>query len=360
MAKHTAQCSTQEASQKKDDEEDTDDVLLPETNPDKQEYDDRIVQKTAHKALDEMALKNVVPTQEQRLEGQSLMPKLQEQFEQLSAKNATSNQRMLTERVDTRWDTNYDCLESHIHFKLEAQLLTGDSSLKLKSYTLSEAQYALADEMLTVLEILKELTKRFSLTEVPLLHNTLPELALMRSELESVCNDSDDMSPLTRVAARAAILVYDKYVKKMTTKSEMYYIAVAMCPTLKLKWFSDNGYSFNEIQKIRNLVIGRFYDSYTAESSQDELLLDSKHTIEPNHLHPTKASTNMLILGVNLTFIAQRVNKYLHKHNVASAQPLSPVQDSIEQYLTDEVVPKSMIAQHGGMIQYCHDLTRFQ
>lgn len=51
----------------------------------------------------------------------------------------------------------------------------------------------------------------------------------MRSELEAVCNDSVDMSPITRVAARAALLVYDKYTAIMTKESDMYYIAVGEC-----------------------------------------------------------------------------------------------------------------------------------
>ncbi|QRV82979.1 AC transposase [Ceratobasidium sp. AG-Ba] len=300
-----------------EDEDDTDGVLQPETDPDKQEYDDRVVQKITQKALDQMAVEKVIPTKEQILDGQSLMPKvaglarrvhasthIRERFEQLAAKNTSGEQRILTERVDTRWDTEYDCLESHIHFKVEAQLLTGDSSLKLKSYTLNESQYDLADEMLTVLEIFKERTKRFSLAEVPLLPYTLPELALMRSELEAVCSDSIDMSPLTRVAARAATLVYDKYIKKMTAESDMYYLAVAMCPSLKLKWFLDNGYSYNDIQKIRNMVISRFYESYVTTSEEQHV--DSKQVIQQDTSHPAK-----------------RVNKYLHRQALLSAAPAS-------------------------------------
>ena len=47
----------------------------------------------------------------------------------------------------------------------------------------------------------------------------------MRSELEGVCDDDVDMSPLTRVAARAALLVYEKYFKIME-ESDMYHIAI--------------------------------------------------------------------------------------------------------------------------------------
>ncbi|QRW00786.1 hAT family dimerization protein [Ceratobasidium sp. AG-Ba] len=328
-------------------EEDTDDVLKPHTDPDKQEFDDRKIQKNVQKALDAMAAEKVVPKREQLQEGRSIMTKvaglarrvhastsLRERFEELATKNASSEQRVLTKRVDTRWDSDYDCLESHVHFKLETQLLTADPGLKLKSYALSEPQWALADEMLTVLEIFKERTKRFSLAEVPLLHETLPELALMRSELEAVCNDSDDMSPLTRVAARAALLIYDKYIGKMTIESEMYYIAVVMCPTLKLKWFFDNGYSYNEIQKIRDIVTRRFHESY-AMSTHEQV-----HSSNPQGAPETLRS-------------AKRINKYLQRRTIVSTKPQSTEYDSIEQYLADDVVPEDVIAQHGGLIQYC-------
>ncbi|KAG9083718.1 hypothetical protein FS749_005814 [Ceratobasidium sp. UAMH 11750] len=287
-------------------EDDTDDVLQPETDPDKQEHEDGVVQKIAQKALDQMALEKVVPTREQLQEGRLIMPRvaglaqrvhasppLRERFQELAAKNATGEQHMLTERVDTCWDTDYDCLESRIHFKTETQLLTADTSqklksYKLKSYALSEAQWALGDEMLTVLEAKR--TKRFSLAEVPLLHESLPELTMMRSELEAVCNDSVDMSPLTRVAARAALLVYNKYIGKMTAESEMYYFAIAMCPTLKLKWFLDNGYPYNEILKIRDSVIRRFYESYARSPDNQQTPFDPQHAPEPELSRLAKAS----------------------------------------------------------------------
>lgn len=50
----------------------------------------------------------------------------------------------------------------------------------------------------------------------------------MKRALEDVRDDADDMSPLTRVAACAALLVYEKYAAIME-ESEMYYLAVGKC-----------------------------------------------------------------------------------------------------------------------------------
>ncbi|QRV85567.1 hAT family dimerization protein [Ceratobasidium sp. AG-Ba] len=223
-------------------------------------------------------------------------------------------------------------------FKFETQLLTADQGLKLKSYALSRPQWALADEMLMVLElkqsvyqfihdqIFTERTKCFSLAEVPLLHETLPELALMRSELEAVCNDSDDMRPLTRVAARAALLIYDKYIGKMTIEYEIYYIVVVnvwlivICPTLKLKWFFKNGYSYDEIQKIRDMVTPWFYESYHTSTHDTAYASNPQSAPEPLRS-------------------AKRIHKYLQRHSIVSSKPRSTEYDSLEQYLADDVVP---------------------
>jgi hypothetical protein len=80
---------------------------------------------------------------------------LQEWFEQLVSKdpNLSGDQHMLTKCVATHWDTDHDCLESHVHFKMQNQLLTANTKLNLKAYALSDAQWALADKMSTVLEV---------------------------------------------------------------------------------------------------------------------------------------------------------------------------------------------------------------
>lgn len=50
----------------------------------------------------------------------------------------------------------------------------------------------------------------------------------MKAALEAVWNGSVDMSPITRVAARAALFVHEKYAKIME-ESEMYCISIGKC-----------------------------------------------------------------------------------------------------------------------------------
>ncbi|QRV85568.1 hypothetical protein RhiJN_13586 [Ceratobasidium sp. AG-Ba] len=66
-------------------EEDTDDVLKPHTDLDKQGFYDRKIQKNVHKALDEMVAEKVVPTCEQLREGRSIITRVLFQFNMASS-----------------------------------------------------------------------------------------------------------------------------------------------------------------------------------------------------------------------------------------------------------------------------------
>ena len=59
-----------------EDIEDFEDVNTPTVDDDKQEYDDRVIQKIVKKALESMAVEGVVPTSEQLRDGRTLMPKV--------------------------------------------------------------------------------------------------------------------------------------------------------------------------------------------------------------------------------------------------------------------------------------------
>lgn len=56
--------------------EDLEEINTPDIDEDKQEYDDRVIQKQIKKALDLMAVNGVVPTADQLHNGRTLMPKV--------------------------------------------------------------------------------------------------------------------------------------------------------------------------------------------------------------------------------------------------------------------------------------------
>ena len=47
------------------------------------------------------------------------------------------------------------------------------------------------------------------------------------------------------------------------------------------------------------------------------------------------------------------MNKYLRRHTHGSTHKASPVQDSIERYLSEKTVTSEVIDQYGGLLEYC-------
>jgi hypothetical protein len=82
-------------------------------------------------------------------------PTLEALFRELVDKDPEldNSQRALTRRVATRWNTDRAALNSHLHFKGPVQWLTGNSKHNLKRYALDDAQWTLAAELNSVLEV---------------------------------------------------------------------------------------------------------------------------------------------------------------------------------------------------------------
>lgn len=78
---------------------------------------------------------------------------LGQKFQELIANDAElkSNKQALDCRVTTRWNSDFDCLAAHLHFKNIIQSLTGVSENKLKAYCLSDELWDLAEDVQEVL-----------------------------------------------------------------------------------------------------------------------------------------------------------------------------------------------------------------
>ncbi|KAF5347263.1 hypothetical protein D9756_009877 [Leucocoprinus leucothites] len=110
--------------------------------------------------------------------------------------------------------------------ELEVGTMTGISDNNLTQYWLSADQWKIVTDLLPVLEIFKEATDLFSKAEVPLIVDAFPLLLDIRTYLVNVCEDDDDeLSPIIRIAAQAAILMVNKYVT-LCEECEIYFIAI--------------------------------------------------------------------------------------------------------------------------------------
>ncbi|KAG8770443.1 hypothetical protein FRC12_004249 [Ceratobasidium sp. 428] len=121
-------------------------------------------------------------------------------------------------------------------------------------------------------------------------------------------NKKAAMDPLVRAAAHSSLMVLEKYMN-LFEDSEVYWIALVMCPDRKLQWLNDNGYEQSDVNTVRNLVVHRFNTMYPALHTPSSELADGDSDDEWS-LKPRRATVSSSELD--------SIEKYL------ATEPLSP------------------------------------
>ncbi|TFK18126.1 hypothetical protein FA15DRAFT_603896, partial [Coprinopsis marcescibilis] len=182
------------------------------------------------------------------------------------------NKTRLDRCVPTRWNSDLACLEAHLYFEPAVRALIG-SNRNLSAFELTSDQWKLAHILEQCLAIFEGPTKLFSQSEVPMIVDVISMLSNLGKELQGIRDDQlkDEDDPtqfvvpnIVRVAAHAGMMMVDKY-SMFSTQCDIYQIAIVMCPDRKLEWFKSNGFSMDEIAKIRKLVEDRFSSRYQKE-----------------------------------------------------------------------------------------------
>ncbi|KAG9081574.1 hypothetical protein FRC06_005502 [Ceratobasidium sp. 370] len=275
--------------------DDTQEALVADNvDADKAQHDDAAVNACVKRAFlefeEEFGIK--IPLSDRQIAGQ-LIPKVaglanrahksavvQHTFEEIVSKIPSlscSKRRTLARRMATRWNTEVECLRSHVHFRPAVKKLTADRNLSLKQYELTDAQWPLAETLISELKAFERLTNVFSETQVPSIHQVVPALLKLQDRLRTSAGNSS-LPPLLRVAAQASLAVFDKYMH-LFEMSGIYWVALVMCPYYKLQWFKDRGYSNADIAAVKGLVHSMFDwmsgSLATPQDSQDSDALDS-------------------------------------------------------------------------------------
>ncbi|KAF9524138.1 hypothetical protein CPB83DRAFT_727737, partial [Crepidotus variabilis] len=196
---------------------------------------------------------------------------LKERFVSLVKKNddLQGTQRTLTRRVPTRWNSDFNCLNSHFHFRDVVEALTSTSSLGLRAYHLSDDQWLMAEDVCEVLLLFDTVTRVFSMKEVPLIVDVVPTLEDLREGLIAARDDTiNDVSNIVKIACQASILLVDKY-STFADNCDIYLIAIAMCPDRKLKWFKDHGRTPRQIKEIEKLIIEKWTEVYSPDEDEE-------------------------------------------------------------------------------------------
>ena len=85
---------------------------------------------------------------------------LHEKFDKLVQEDdeLEGSMQMLTRHVPIQWNSDFNCLKAHIHFKSTIQSLTGVAAKKLQAYWLTDSQWRLAEDLVLILEVFNFLT----------------------------------------------------------------------------------------------------------------------------------------------------------------------------------------------------------
>ncbi|KAF8987460.1 hypothetical protein BDQ17DRAFT_1315014 [Cyathus striatus] len=126
--------------------------------------------------------------------------------------------------------------------------------------------------------------------------------------------------PILKVAAKAALLMIEKYTI-LTSESEVYYIAIVMCPDRKLDWFKERDYHDEQIEEIKGMVVKRWTQNYKLDGNEG----------------PYDGETQ------------KSLGRFVCKAG-GSKKKLKP--DSIEVYLRESLVEENNVQDMGGYLKY--------
>ncbi|KAF8151169.1 hypothetical protein K438DRAFT_1623955, partial [Mycena galopus ATCC 62051] len=191
---------------------------------------------------------------------------LQDKFEKLVAANSSHGQKVaLDRRVPTRWNSDLACLAAHVAFETPVKQLTSDG---LSEYALTPEQWKLAKQLCEVLIIFEDITKLFSRAEVPLIYEVIPMLEDLEDQLTNMSIDAS-LPTVIRIASIAALIVVGKYYA-LTDDTEVYRIAMIMCPDKKLEWFNKNpGWRPEDRREADRIVRNRWTETYARKQPAD-------------------------------------------------------------------------------------------
>lgn len=155
------------------------------------------------------------------------------------------DQNTLIRRVPTRWNSEKDCVDSHVNLRPVIESMTGNSANKLAAFKLTDHQWNLTIELKdvlnvnfphppaittdTILQLFKAPTLLFSQAELPLVSQTIPMLQELEDSLALV-RDCESLPNVLRVAAHASLMLAEKY-HSLNDECEVYRIAIGTCFT---------------------------------------------------------------------------------------------------------------------------------
>ncbi|KAG9077535.1 hypothetical protein FS749_010569 [Ceratobasidium sp. UAMH 11750] len=147
-----------------------------------------------------------------------------------------------------------------------------------------------------------------------------------------------NLRPITRIAAYSALNVVDKYIR-LLQESDLYFMAVALCPWHKLHWFTKNGFTFGQADNVRSMLYNQYnklYAPYIRAPAPAQAM--APHVSHP--IGPSKPKNRWMELPLD--------------SDVASAATSTPAtaMGAIDAYLASPLVAKDNKVKDGGLLAY--------
>ncbi|KAE9399592.1 hypothetical protein BT96DRAFT_820417, partial [Gymnopus androsaceus JB14] len=131
------------------------------------------------------------------------------------------NERLLPRDVATRWNSTYDMLVAAKKYSAVVDLITADKALKLRKFELSDAQWAIVDDLVY---IFKDATLLFSRDNI----STIAQVIPMMDILDDFFTESPkrQVHPAVKCALGLAQSTVNRYYSR-TDDSHVYRIAMS-------------------------------------------------------------------------------------------------------------------------------------
>ncbi|CAE7097739.1 unnamed protein product [Rhizoctonia solani] len=330
-------------------------------------YDAGVVQKAVQDAINKMrSLFGLEIDLDKLKDSQSILPKITGFAHQIHASPTLyaifkslvtrfkdmlqTGKEVPTKRVATRWDSDLACALTHIELRLPINAMTTNPSFNMSKYGLDDLQWTLLEDMVACLFAFKRLTLRYSQSCIPLLHEVIPDLLVLKYRLTLMRDDTNHQSNIViRVAAQAALQVLEKYLNRLE-ESDIYWLAIVLCPWYKLQWFVDQGYSSVQTDRVRR-VLNEQYAKYLA------LTTPANPTPTPTRVPTASASTIPTSLSDKLR------DRWAHNPPTPSQSTTSiPTStysyDALATYLSSPPIHKAEVEEIGLITYWQHELNK--
>ncbi|CAE7137293.1 unnamed protein product [Rhizoctonia solani] len=264
-----------------------------------------------------------------------------------------TNKEMPTQLVATRWGAAAACGQTHEDLRMVVNMMTSNTAHKLGEFQMSLLQWDILSDVNECLEVFEDPTRTHSQKGVPLIHSVIPDMHVLKFRLE-LMRDGRINNPRTgqpprlviRVAAFAALNVLNKYLRLLEV-SDIYWLAIALCPWYKLQWFENHNYPASRIQEVRRALEDRFGEYTTRYTPAPE----------PELPHPTEGSSDTALPSTRSRRLWMQTPPSTANHD-STASHSTPRSTALSAYLAAPLVSEAEVNKLGGLLQFWENEVR--